>query len=503
MPIYPSQFGATPPYELLREVERGRLGFDCRLIRSLAARREETLAALARLAREDASQREDRMLEIDDQIFDLYRHFNTIEAAPFYVQEAFKYGEGIPDHVIDAFAALGPKAVEPLLGVYQRASDEQRPDLLFLLAALRTPHPIIEALIGATIGADPYEGALLAGLYGQRSLLGALKSALESIPPTAEFDRKAVQDAIESLDRPSEPMEAAEFDIFALYPDEALPEFCALDDDAIVEFLGSAAEEHRAGAALSLIDSEYSDGIFEKLIETAVKDASPLVRAACYRALGERDDDRARKVLRDALSRQDATPDELAGAVIGLAPESTDRRVHRAILALYEQPATRAAALEAMWRSLNERYIDYFEPNLRSEDDDIRRQAAQGVGIFELSSCAVELIPMMREDAVREAALFGYAMAAPARGRFSVKDAHKLFARIEELAGPFTEDEISAIENALDMRLQRHGRPPEFSIDDAAEHHHNPPARSEKVGRNDHCPCGSGKKYKKCCGASA
>ncbi|WP_252349118.1 SEC-C metal-binding domain-containing protein [Ochrobactrum sp. BTU1] len=25
-------------------------------------------------------------------------------------------------------------------------------------------------------------------------------------------------------------------------------------------------------------------------------------------------------------------------------------------------------------------------------------------------------------------------------------------------------------------------------------------ARSTKVGRNDPCPCGSGKKYKKCCG---
>ncbi|MCA9555941.1 MAG: SEC-C domain-containing protein, partial [Myxococcales bacterium] len=24
-----------------------------------------------------------------------------------------------------------------------------------------------------------------------------------------------------------------------------------------------------------------------------------------------------------------------------------------------------------------------------------------------------------------------------------------------------------------------------------------------KVGRNDPCPCGSGKKYKKCCGARA
>ncbi|PKM78473.1 MAG: hypothetical protein CVU90_01665 [Firmicutes bacterium HGW-Firmicutes-15] len=26
------------------------------------------------------------------------------------------------------------------------------------------------------------------------------------------------------------------------------------------------------------------------------------------------------------------------------------------------------------------------------------------------------------------------------------------------------------------------------------------PTRNEKVGRNDPCPCGSGKKYKKCCG---
>ena len=28
------------------------------------------------------------------------------------------------------------------------------------------------------------------------------------------------------------------------------------------------------------------------------------------------------------------------------------------------------------------------------------------------------------------------------------------------------------------------------------------PARSDKIGRNERCPCGSGKKYKKCCGAA-
>jgi preprotein translocase subunit SecA len=34
-----------------------------------------------------------------------------------------------------------------------------------------------------------------------------------------------------------------------------------------------------------------------------------------------------------------------------------------------------------------------------------------------------------------------------------------------------------------------------------AELHSEPYVRTEaKVGSNDHCPCGSGKKYKKCCG---
>ena len=28
-----------------------------------------------------------------------------------------------------------------------------------------------------------------------------------------------------------------------------------------------------------------------------------------------------------------------------------------------------------------------------------------------------------------------------------------------------------------------------------------PVVKGEKVGRNDPCPCGSGKKYKKCCGS--
>jgi uncharacterized protein YecA (UPF0149 family) len=32
------------------------------------------------------------------------------------------------------------------------------------------------------------------------------------------------------------------------------------------------------------------------------------------------------------------------------------------------------------------------------------------------------------------------------------------------------------------------------------ELHRSSAARTAKVGRNEPCPCGSGKKYKKCCG---
>ena len=39
-------------------------------------------------------------------------------------------------------------------------------------------------------------------------------------------------------------------------------------------------------------------------------------------------------------------------------------------------------------------------------------------------------------------------------------------------------------------------------IDDAARELARKPARSTKVGRNESCPCGSGRKYKVCCGAT-
>ena len=45
--------------------------------------------------------------------------------------------------------------------------------------------------------------------------------------------------------------------------------------------------------------------------------------------------------------------------------------------------------------------------------------------------------------------------------------------------------------------------PDEKAAEIAREYRDANIAHSEKIGRNDPCPCGSGKKYKKCCGKNA
>lgn len=67
---------------------------------------------------------------------------------------------------------------------------------------------------------------------------------------------------------------------------------------------------------------------------------------------------------------------------------------------------------------------------------------------------------------------------------------------------------MNEIEPSL-MRIQaywkeKRGDPPTMPIND--DHHHGESVQlvrgSRRIGRNDPCPCGSGKKFKKCCGAA-
>ncbi len=129
------------------------------------------------------------------------------------------------------------------------------------------------------------------------------------------------------------------------------------------------------------------------------------------------------------------------------------------------------------------------------------REALRGAGYFELTRHADKIASYFDRDEpfhrLREDALFAYALAMPGettRGRV------RGMARKVEALTPLTSTEMQLVEFALDERLRLHGLAPVFSAQEEEVEPEPALAVPQKVGRNDACPCGSGNKYKKCCG---
>ncbi|MBM3706477.1 MAG: hypothetical protein FJW66_08135, partial [Actinobacteria bacterium] len=55
-------------------------------------------------------------------------------------------------------------------------------------------------------------------------------------------------------------------------------------------------------------------------------------------------------------------------------------------------------------------------------------------------------------------------------------------------------------EKEMAVKNIRTSGPSDVIAGDSSKASRPEPVRVQKVGRNDPCPCGSGKKYKKCCG---
>jgi uncharacterized protein YecA (UPF0149 family) len=90
---------------------------------------------------------------------------------------------------------------------------------------------------------------------------------------------------------------------------------------------------------------------------------------------------------------------------------------------------------------------------------------------------------------------FAYTLAVPAevsRGR-----ARALLRKVDFDAKGLSPAEAEMVQSAIDERLARLGLDPVF----ASEQDEEPARIEEELGRNDPCRCGSGKKFKKCCGA--
>jgi uncharacterized protein YecA (UPF0149 family) len=75
----------------------------------------------------------------------------------------------------------------------------------------------------------------------------------------------------------------------------------------------------------------------------------------------------------------------------------------------------------------------------------------------------------------------------------------RLYRKIDELAGGLSFEEDDSVKNSLNTRAERYDLDAVYGPE-GEELIDAPVVATVKVGRNDPCPCGSGKKYKKCCG---
>jgi SEC-C motif len=210
------------------------------------------------------------------------------------------------------------------------------------------------------------------------------------------------------------------------------------------------------------------------------------------------DEPEIRRAMLAVLTSAEASIEEKSGAAIALAQHSDDATVFQAIEDLYQDERSRAAALKAMSRSMDRRFAEYPPRHLDDPDAEIQGQAIWAVGYLNLSSEAPRLERFFDDEKHRTPALFAYALSSP--GETSRARVHSLFKKVEDLAGGLDADETDLLRLALDQRLMLHGHKPVFFSEEAEEDERQEPA-SSKVRRNDPCPCGSGKKYKKCCGA--
>ena len=513
----PDRYREIPVAELLGAAARGWIGVDKRLIQAILDHDESTLDnGAAEVLAFSRSPRDEHRLQIDPLLVDLFRHYKSPEALDFYIDALRRAPEDVNDNLIESLLPFGDRALEPLLKVYEELGEEHGSDLGFLLAALRIRDPRVLALLLDRLDFDAADGAFCLGLYGDPAARPALEKMLVEIPEEDVELRREITHALEALDSPETYYDPEPFNILEQYPEIDLPEFDLLNEAERRELLGSSDARIRAGAARTFFNVELDPKLRKVLFEMAKSDPAVMARARAWESLADATETREIRDAMVAVLNDASRPiEERGGAAVGLFAVADAEDVQKGIEALYREdfPKARSKALEAMWRSLWKPYAKFFAPHLEDEDRTTLRNALRGAGYFRLTS-EIDRIEKHFDSAdedVRDDALFAYALAMPGettRGR--VRGMLRKIDSITEL----TPDEAQLVMFALDERLRLEGLEPVFEGEEESGVEEPEPASiavrptvvpppQTKVGRNDPCPCGSGKKYKKCHGAGA
>lgn len=500
MVVNPQNYHSVSPYELLEAAAQGYISIDHRVLHAILDRPEEAVPDLVRFAAEDRP--EDR-LNLEEDLVAMFRHLRTPEAVPFFVECLRQNLQDAADELTEAFAEIGAPALDLLLALYEELEEEESGEVAFVLAALGVRDERVLKVLLERLDFDASDGAFLLGLYGDPAAKPALErllAELDSGDQSAVDLRRDLEYALEHCSAPPDSSFPEPFDIWSIYPEKAEPVLDIFPELERLEFLKSDVEEYRCAAALSF-PNELSSRAKRALLEVARNDSSAEVRGRAWEALSGETEDRAVKTAMMSRLKDEAAPlAERCGALVGLAAEFDDAVVRVKMIEFYNKPEARAKALEAMWKSLDRSFAEYFPPHLKDEDIGIKRQAIWGLGYLCIGSQAAELQELFEDGEFRTDALFAYALCVPAevsRGRMK-----SLFRKINEVAGGLTHGEAQLVQTALDERLAFHGLDPVFN-EEAGEEQPDKPQSRPQVGRNEPCPCGSGKKYKKCCGNHA
>jgi HEAT repeat protein len=508
--LSPSEYQSAPLLDLLHAASRGHAGVDQRFVKAILDRGRDTIPQLVGYGIEE---RETDRVDIEIDLLNIFRAWGGVDAMPFYLHCARHQDEEIADEMAGVFTSLGALSVEPLLALHEELGEEDGGEAAFWLASLRLRDQRITDVLVERFDFDAGDGAFLLGIHGDPSTLPLLKERLEEVnasgDKSSEWVRRGIEAAINEIENPSPAGVEEPFDIWPLYPETAQPVFDILDEEELLALLESPEPDYRRAVVEEFGLKAPNSRVRARLLEVAKADPEPLVRARAWESLGGLEDaDDIRRAMRERLLDESAPDEERAGALVGLALGPDDEAVDRMMLEFYQRPAQRAKALEAMRRSLDRRYEPYFPPHLDDSDIDVRRQAIWGVGNLVLGAEAARLRKYFDDEELRADALYAYALAVP--GETSHIRIPRLFRKLEELAGGLSAEESYLVKTALNDRLDRHGLAPAFFTEQGEEPEdwaegeplpvsaEPPPA---KVGRNDPCPCGSGKKYKKCCGA--
>lgn len=429
MYINPEDYASTSAYDLLKAASRGHVGYDHRLLHALADEPDRSVPDLVRFA---AEEHDDDRLDLDEDLVLLALYLRRPEMIPFLIEQVRGCADDVPDMLVEAVCGFREAALEPLLRLHAELDEGSGSEAPFLLASLGVKDPRIEEVLEKLSETDPEDAAFCLGIY--REISGA----------TAEIE---------------------EVNIWEEYPETADPPFEILPDDERLEFLGCESPSIRAAVAESFANEDDPPAeVLQRLVQAGRNDPEPKVRGAAWRTLAlEADNESLRREMKKRLLDA-ATPDlERAGLAVALSSNAGEDEVRKILLALHENPETRAAALEAMWRSMDRTFTGYVKKSLNDPDNDVREQAVMGVGYLGMVAEVGRVKAMIDDPNLRPAALLAYSLVIPSD--ISTGRMKGLFRRIEKAAGGLDGEEADIVRLALDNRLQAAGKPTVFNVD--------------------------------------